>query len=165
MALTQALAVAVVAPVAAAAVAAVTPAAVAVRVAATHAEAAAAAAAAAAAVAAADAAVAIGLQCGMVYFDNGLWVRIWNREQQKSSYLYFFSKNLIRFEMRTSPREPRDKLRLTDVSFLFFLVQVTFEQCSSCPTLLTLVASLDISWLAGFAKWITFSTGCCESHS
>ena len=92
MALTQALAVAVavVAPAAAAAVAAVTPAAVAVRVAATHVEAAAAAAAAAAAVAAADAAVAIGLQCGMVYFDIGLWVRIWNREQQKSSYLYFF---------------------------------------------------------------------------
>lgn len=106
------MAVAVVAPVAAAAVAAVTPAALAVRVAATHAEAAAAAAAAAAAVAAADAAVAIGLQCGMVYFDIGLWVRIWNQnlEQGTTKVVIFvlFPKKLNRFRNADKPpRAPR----------------------------------------------------------
>lgn len=135
------MAVAVVAPVAAAAVAAVTPAAVAVRVAATHAE----AAAAAAAVAAADAAVAIGLRVEWSTSIMGFGSEFGTGNNKSRHICTFSQKNLIRFEMRTSPREPRDKLRLTDVSFLFFLVQVTFEQCSSCPTLLTLVASLDIS--------------------
>ena len=100
---------------------------------------------AAAAVAAADAAVAIGLRVEWSTSIMGFGSEFGTGNNKSRHICTFSQKNLIRFEMRTSPREPRDKLRLTDVSFLFFLVQVTFEQCSSCPTLLTLVASLDIS--------------------